>query len=433
MQRWCLLVLLVIVMLGLSPASEAATVRVQTSQVAYVGAFRLVSTIGAYGAGAIAWDPTGDGGAGHLIVHNADFSDAAAAVRPPTPQPLGSITSWSSLPQATTLITPTSVTGGLYGGGGQVQISSLAYYKSGAHPAKLCFSIMDYYNTAPNPDNTLGCNTPLGTASSTAGLWASNYSPNRTGGHIFQVPTSVATRWGSAARDLCFGFTRSSGAFGGGQGAQLICGNPWASGDTMVDGESRTGPETPLPNDLELIGYSDFDAACSESGSGCEMPGYTGVDNWVGAQYISIGGTEAVIFAGVKCTSNFSYYCPSQGWHCGPNPGGSNCTDSPYIAQLKFYDVDQIGQVAANTLEPNEIIPYATWTIPTPFEITSNNNYDWYGDLAYDQVNQRLYVNQRWKGPDAQPVIHVLQLSGSGGGEDVLAPRAPENLRATSP
>ena len=429
-QSWCLGVVLLTILLASS--TWAATMRLQPSQVSYVGAFKFPGGFGNYGGHGVTWNPEGDGGLGTLVVQGAVFTDQAAEFKPPTPQPMGSITTYVNLPTATTVRAATAMSGGLYTGGGQNLMNSLGYYKSGTHPTKLCFSMMNFYNVTNAPENYLGCSNPLGQTANPGGLWTSNVSSNRTGGHIFQIPTSVATRWQHPTRDLCFGFSRDAGAFGGSLGPMLICGSPWSTGDTFIPGSTMTGPPARMTNSQQLIAYDDTGIQCPEQGSNCQLPGYTGADIWSGAMYVTIGGSETLLFAGRKCLSNQSYYCPSQGWWCGPNPGGTSCTSAAVEPRLLFYDVDQIGQVAVGTLTYHEIQPYTHLSLPEPFPVRQDPVYGAYGHMAYDSATQRLYLIQRYVGPNAEPIAHVLQLSGSGVA-DTLAPAAPTNVRATTP
>jgi hypothetical protein len=434
-QSWCLGAVLLTILLA--AGAWAATVRLQPSQVTYVGAFKFPAGFGNYGGLGATWNPEGNGGAGTLVVQGAVFTDQAGEFTPPTPQPLGSITSYGNLPTATTVRAAISMSGGLYRGGGQVLMSSLGYYKSGSHPTKLCFSMFNYYNITNPQDNYIGCSNPLGQTPSPGGLWnAAPIDSRRVGGHVFQIPTSVATRWQHPTWDLCFGVSRDAGAFGGSMGPVLICGTPWSSGDTFVAGASMEGTSSPLPNKQQLIAYDDMGVQCPEQGVNCQLSGYIGADIWTGAQYITIGGTEALVFAGRKCNSSQSYYCPSRGWWCGPNPGGTNCTSGPIEPRMLFYDVDQIGQVAAGTLSYHDIQPYATLKLPEPIPLRTDPVYDNFGHMAYDSAHQRLYLIQRYVGPNnAEPIAHVLQLSGSGvpSAGDTLAPAAPTNLQVTTP
>jgi hypothetical protein len=195
-------------------------------------------------------------------------------------------------------------------------------------------------------------------------------------------------------------------------GPVLICGSPWSTGDTFIAGSSMTGPPARMINSQQLIAYDDTGLQCPEQGTNCQLSGYTGSDIWSGAMYVSIGGSETLLFAGRKCLSNQSYYCPSQGWWCGPNPGGTNCTSAPVEPRLLFYDVDQIGQVAAGAMSYHAIQPYAHLSLPEPFPVRPDPVYGSYGHTAYDSATQRLYVIQRYVGPNAEPIVHVFQLSG---------------------
>jgi hypothetical protein len=215
-------------------------------------------------------------------------------------------------------------------------------------------------------------------------------------------------------------------------GPVLICGSPWSTGDTFIAGTSMTGMPARMTNSQQLIAYDDTGTQCPERGTNCQLSSYIGADSWSGAMYVTVDGSEALLFAGRKCLANQSYYCPSQGWWCGPNPGGTNCTSAAVEPQLLFYDVDQIGRVAAGTLSYHSIQPYTSLSLPEPFPLREDPVYGSYGHMAYDSAAQRLYLIQRYVGPNAEPIAHVLQLSGSRAG-DSLAPTPPTNAHVSAP
>ena len=67
---------------------------------------------GNYGGHGVTGNPEGDGGLGTLVVQGAVFTDQAAEFKSPTPQPMGSITTYGNLPTATTVRAATAMSEG---------------------------------------------------------------------------------------------------------------------------------------------------------------------------------------------------------------------------------------------------------------------------------------------------------------------------------
>ena len=403
-SKYCSCLSLVLFTLIVSNLGIAFADLLQPTDITYKGAFRLPAGAAAYGGGAMTFRPDGNGGRGSILISGHGYYDQVGEFAMPDPI-LSS--NYSALPEATELRPFASIGGSVWGdaGCGQCRLNGLGYYTSSGHPAKLCWTRMNWYNVGGNDEDTLACSDLPGTGPNPVGLWHpgprgdSSWHSNKTGGYIFQIPSSVATRWNNANNTSCVGFHRFGGAFGGSMGPTILCFNPWSSGSLPSGGSttSITDGATILGGTV-VLRYSDYTHDCWTVGD-CEFPNYQAPDRWAGATYINVGSKEAILIAGVKGLGS-SYYIPGAGWFA-----------PPYELRFLLYNVDELAQVATGQRLPQSVVPYQQITLPAPFG-SDPQDYNSFGALAYDSAKQRLYVSQIFVGPNAEPVIHVYDIAG---------------------
>ena len=122
--------------------------------------------------------------------------------------------------------------------------------------------------------------------------------------------------------------------------------------------------------------------------------------------------------------------------HGTPNgEGGVYCYDPsssskgdhayPYIYQAWFYDANELLDVKNGLIEPWDVLPYARWEIPLPFD-TSHSHL---GGVAYDPATQRIFIVQSDSDKlvsdyEPYPIIHVfsLNLAATPQAEPVVEP-----------
>jgi hypothetical protein len=96
--------------------------------------------------------------------------------------------------------------------------------------------------------------------------------------------------------------------------------------------------------------------------------------------------------------------------------GGTFCYDPsgaakgghayPYVYKVWAYDANDLAQVKAGTKRPWDIVPYSTWDLTFPVSHSEDRKIM---SVAYDAANQRIFVATAY-GEGARPLIHVLSV-----------------------
>ena len=133
-------------------------------------------------------------------------------------------------------------------------------------------------------------------------------------------------------------------------------------------------------------------------------------------------GSRSILYIGLVGTGPFCY---GTGDECGdPKSQYKGNHAYPYIYRVWAYDVNDLIAAKSGTKKPWEVLPYATWELPTPFGFTAYADMG-AGGVAYDPGTRRLFVAQ----PQADgsfPVVNVYSVNVEAVS---LLPAAPTNLR----
>ena len=243
----------------------------------------------------------------------------------------------------------------------------------------------DYYNVGPVYQSVFRRRPAA--AIEEIGPQSDPFHPNKYGAYLFALPPDWVTAQGLGSKTMVTGFSREAGAFGGSQGPTLFAFDP----DNPLDA-------------VDLLWYREIYPGCPGS---CDFPGYESVDSWMGADWVRSPAGDAVLVSGVKGGST----CYGTGAACG-----DPCRDSqgyhgyPYTPQILFYDPADLEARLLGTVQPFEILPYATW-IPTEFW---SQECPGVGGMAFDGAVGRLYVAEQLAGPFGEGIIHVYQLNAEG-------------------
>ena len=125
----------------------------------------------------------------------------------------------------------------------------------------------------------------------------------------------------------------------------------------------------------------------------------------MGAELVRTGAESAILIAGVKAGST----CYGLGSACGdPCRASQGYHGYPYTAQILFYDPADLEARLSGSVQPWEVVPYATWV---PTELWAQECPD-VGGIAFDEDAGRLFVAERLAGPFGEGIIHVYQLEG---------------------
>ena len=215
------------------------------------------------------------------------------------------------------------------------------------------------------------------------------FHPNKFGAYLFTLPPVWAAAQGLGSKTLVTGFSREAGANGGSQGPALFA----------------FDPDVPS-SAIDLLYYREIYPGCPDGGL-CDFAGYESSDSWMGADWVSVGGADAILIAGVKAGST----CYGTEEECeDPCILSKGYHGYPYTPKVLFYDPADIEARLAGTSEPYEVVPYAEWV---PGELWQQEC-PAVGGIAFDGDSGRLYLAERLAGEWGEGIIHVFQLTGPG-------------------
>ena len=132
-------------------------------------------------------------------------------------------------------------------------------------------------------------------------------------------------------------------------------------------------------------------------------------------------GTSTVLFLGSTGIGN---YCYGEAAACGDPTNSSKGEHAyPYRAYAWAYSANDLAAVKAGTMQPWQVVPYATWELPGIGDVGQDFAT---GGAGYDPSTRQLYVSVKL-GDSTRPLIHVYSLNI--GAATTTAPRAPANVR----
>jgi len=414
----------------------------------YLGAFRLPSG----GSGAERWShggygmtycPTGDpGGEGDGYpgsLFGVGHVDHGYVSECSIPAPVISAEkNLTDLPRAVTLQPFIDVTNGVMQED-ERQLTDIQYYskQGGQTTDKLYWALYDFYvpdkpklhgwceldfsNLQSQGTWQLKIPSLTNTAAQTAYLF--DILPDWAEVHVPGDPVQ-----GTTAKYLATGRKRP-GQGQGSFGPALYAYAPWNHGNPPADDAKL--------DTVQLLYYDPSHPSDEE---------HAWNDRWRDGAWLSVGGKQAVIFAGLRPMRNFKngleYYGPELPGHIA---SGKGYHSDPTYAAILFYDTDDLALVAQGDKESYEPHPYAVFNVTKylyPAEHNANpeanglslEGFRGLGGVGYDRDRQLLYVMQR--GIDGfyerAPIVHVFRVSDNGGSFDTAPPRDPKNLRVVS-
>jgi len=440
-----------------SGASSGSAARLQPTDIAYLGAFRLPGgedrpETFAYGGNAMTYHPSGDAGGagdgfpGSLFVTGHDRmpygelpnGSQIAEITIPAPVVAGSV---EALPMADFVQGFRDAAVGLFTGLEEIPRIGLQYLDHPATGPRLHLAWGQHFQEQGDLSHAL-INTDLSSPDARGPWGITGASPYSINGYLFEIPSAWADAH-SSGRSLATGRFRDGGWSG--KGPTLFAYLPWDAGG----GLAATGA---FLDATTLLLYESSEQ--SESVTHDALAGYQHPDEWEGGAWItSPSGAAAVVFAGTKGTGAKFWY----GWvhPDGPdtpcvetgllgqftlcwNSDGTPCPDSDlggctghsdyrgwwssrFAAWLIFYDPGELAQVAAGTLSPSSPQPYASLDIDPYLFLTSDavepemlgrgaQRRGRIGAAAFDRTTARLYVLELFADA-AKPVVHVFGVS----------------------
>ncbi|MBZ0300878.1 MAG: hypothetical protein K8J31_14100 [Anaerolineae bacterium] len=424
----------------------------------YRGAFRL--PVGGlrpdtfeYGGNALTFNPDGDpsgpadGFPGSLFITGHDrlaygeLPDGSRVAEIAVPVPIIS-SAGSRLNRAAYLQPLTDVAAGFFLGLDEIPRIGLQYLNRPETGPKVHIAWGQHFqpDDPPTPSHAW-FNPDLAHANMQGSWFVSPEHPYSVNGYLFEIPADWANAY-VGGRYLATGRYRDGGWSG--MGPALFAYRPW------IDENGTPAQDGSVLESIPLLLYADSNMTDRIERS---LEGYQHADEWEGGAWLTTAdGRSAVLLAGTKGTGGKYWYgwvhpqgpeypcvetafvgefdvcrladgtpCPStdlQG--CSGHNDYRGWWSSAFSAQFILYNPDDLAQVAMGQMEPHEPQPYARvdlepYLLHNPDEVeremlgTGVQQRGRIGDVAYDRVNQLLYVLELYA-EGAQPVVHVWQI-----------------------
>jgi len=407
--------------------------RLQPADLTYQGAFRLPDEFN-WGALGLAFYPSGDGGAGALLVTGfeglTDPDHPGETCWDPSwdcyayygqvsiPAPAREA-NWEDLPVAARVGEMIAFDGGLASTvhNEYLFVSGLEFVARRGTPtrAKLYGSINLWYAEGVAGESTF----PTVWFANLDGTGAQGmfhggpdeapYHGRKMGAYLFSVPAWYANQY-LGGRTLVTGRSRGTPQDGmepltirgGSQGPTLFAFHAWES-------DEATGNLDALP----VLYYRVAFPGCAGPNVGdaeeCDYPDFTMCDDWSGGAFVDNGERQAILLLGYKGLGENCYDEPpvechdpcsaAHGYHC-----------QPYERQVIFYDVAALGRSALGQQDPWVVVPYSIWR-PTEFYLQDNPCSN-AGGMTFDSAGRRLFMVERGLGDVDRNaiVVHVWSL-----------------------
>jgi len=395
----------------------AADKLLQSSDITYIGSFRVPQAA----SGSSSFD-AGGGQAAYYPAHNSLFlagsinSFSVAEISIPAPK-TGSLAGMNTATVLQSFADPSEGRSGNIMAGGAccvangVKLGGLLVYND-----KLIGTSFSYYDPEPyyavRSHFTSGLNLA---ANDAAGMFELSGLPlTREGTH----GASFASGWMSeipAAYRTALGATHITG-----NGSLNKINRTSFGPSAFAANLGQLGVTVPLPV-TPLFYYTEAHPSIGQwgGGSGTYQTTWNGTGIIRGMAWPA--GSRSILYIGLVGTGTFCY---GTGAECGdPKSSYKGNHAYPYIYRVWAYDVNDLIAAKSGAKQPWDVLPYATWELPTPFGFTAYADMG-AGGVAYDPGTRRLFVAQP-QVDGAFPVVNVYSVNVDA----VLSPGAPTNLR----
>jgi hypothetical protein len=423
---------LLILLQGVWVHSVQAQNLVQPTSLVYVGTFKVPHNnfpsncsvcLFEYGGGVLTYNPAGNGGAGSLYMTGNAQGQMTAEISIPTPV---NSTNLADLNTATVL---QNFVEAMEGGCGNVVPTVGSRNVGGQMVANNRLYVTCYVYYDGNGEQTQShFIRPLNL--STTGQVQGAYtvaSPGSAGfvdGWMGPIPSAYQSSLGGPF-------------FTGNCCLSIISRTSYGPAAFSFD-VAKLGVQSPVPS-TPLIYYTGAHPTLGNWNS--TSPYFNGTTQMGGAT-IPVN-TRSMLFFGRHGTGAFCYGpgtsdpnlagqidpTTNDTWCYDPTDGSKGTHAYPYRLQVWAYDLNDLAAVKAGTKNPWDPIPYAVWTLNFPLNAGNVRA----GGVAYDPVNQKLYVVQPFadQAPGniwaTYPVIHVFSVQAAGA-PPPTPPTPPNNL-----
>ncbi len=447
----------VLLLLGGINTMTAQTALIQPEDLTYLGAFRLPEgTVRPdtfeYGGGAMTFNPDGDpagasdGFPGSLFVTGHDrlaygeLPDGSRVAEIAIPVPM--LADHPAVLNRASYLQPlTDVAAGFFVGLDEIPRVGLSYLNRPETGPLLHITWGQHFQPDDPAPSHAWFSPNLGRANMQGNWFVAPEYPYSVNDYLFEIPADWADTY-LGGRYLATGRFRDGGWSG--MGPALFAYRPW------VDAQGNPAPDGAVLDSVTLLHYADSNTTALIERT---MTGYQHPDEWAGGAWLTTAdGRAAVLFAGTKSVGDKYWY----GW---ANPAGAElpCVEVEMIGQFDLcrlgdgtpclpedlqgcsghndfrgwwstrfaarfilYNPDDLARVAQEQLAADQPQPYASLDIDAhlyhnPDRVepemlgTGVQQRGRIGDVAYDRINQLLYVLELFA-DGAQPVVHVWRL-----------------------
>ena len=396
------------IFLSLTSVASYAENLIQFSDLQYLGAFRVPSSI-EYGGTALAYNP---GNPGSLFITCLNTSGQVAEISIPTPKNV-SVSSLNSASLLQSCKDPTAgATQGL-GGSGSSKIGGMLVYGG-----KLYTSVYLFYDADGSQNAWLyvKSNTNLSQSNASGAYKVGSNAPNVgfLDGWMAPVPSAWRAALGGpiASGNCCLSIiTRTS------YGPAAFAWDP-----ARLTSVSTPVSATPLlyyPSSNHTLGDwngpppNNTTIFWNNSGTGYRGGG------------IIPDGTRSILFFGSQGTGSFCY---GEGSACNdPVDNSKGNHGYPYRFQIMAYDLNNLAAVAAGTKQPYSVLPYAVWPLTSGIIGVDGKSDNGGGGAVYDPILKRIYFSTTYT-DGALPLIQVWQVN-TPGGSSLTVPIAPDTIQ----
>jgi hypothetical protein len=276
---------------------------------------------------------------------------------------------------------------------------------------KIAWNLRDWYNVAAYDQDSLGwSDLDMGSAQ---GVWHIGPRPSennlfhnaKTCNYLFLAPESFANARLDGRR-LIAGNHREAGALGGSQGPTLYALGPFEDGNPPTPGGNVDALALLYyPELYDCVWEGEEEIRENPAPGLCHFPNYRAKDEWTGGAWVETGAKTAILIFGRKGLGDNCY--GTQG-ECGGDPCDmyKGYHAYPYAPQILFYDPNEVLQAMDGSIEPWQIVPYATYS---PTSEVLNPSCARFGAVAQDGERGFLYATEREAGPWGETVVHVWE------------------------
>jgi len=413
-----------------SISGTQAAALVYKNNLTYLGSFRVhnsyfdsPSVINESYAQAIAFDASGNGGAGSIFILSS-INRNTCEINIPTSFADGFATAYASLPEASIIQSAVNVSGwtagydftGIYG----QLIYNGNLIQSGGQVYTPAAPLITHSKRSKSLSATVTTVTSLVTPS--GGYGNGRY----LSGPMCLIPSAWQTALGGKALTGWAGISVNGNS---NKGPPAYAFDPDLIGTGNVTAQTLLHYSNSLPLDAESQNPLD-----GEDAKGSQAPLWNSTSFGYGVYGMTIpNGTDSLLYFGLNPVG-VQGYSDTAGYEVDNvdayyGSGTRNAFDlfqqtrSPYCGtyaiQCWAYDLNALASVKSGSTLPYNVKPYAVWSISLPYNTASSTNSDAIPNKSpiagaiYDSINKRIYIGHRFPSSGESLVFSAFSVSNA--------------------